>query len=146
MPMSFGPNDPNSLPAMLARMSPGMTPGPVPQQQLTPGFRPPGAGGAPGVMPQQQTPGMGMDPAAMAMLMMAGKGKPAGTRTGGDRDLGGYNGAPTMTEGQDANGNPIMLPNPNQPATANSGPFDWLKNMFSFMGPTKKSPGFMSSP
>lgn len=126
MQMPFGPNDPNSLPAMLARMSPGMTPGPVPQQQLTPGFRPPGAGGAPGVMPQQQTPGMGMDPTAMAMLM-GSMGKPDGTRTGGDRDLGGYNGAPVMTEGQDANGNPIMLPNPNQDAGMGAGPFAWIK-------------------
>ncbi len=67
--MMLGPNDPNSLPAMLAKMTPGMTPGPVPTQQLTPGFRAPGAMGAPGMPQQQQTPGMGMDPAAMAALM-----------------------------------------------------------------------------
>lgn len=125
MPMSFGPNDPNSLPAMLARMTPGMTPGPVPQQQLTPGFRPPGAGGAPGMAQQTQMPGMGgMDPATMAALMGALGGQ-GDQRTAGDRDLGGYNGSPTMTEGQDANGNPIMLPNPNQ--DAGGGMFSWLK-------------------
>lgn len=71
MPMSFGPNDPNSLPAMLGRMSPGMTPGPVPAQQLTPGFRAPGMMGAPGMPQQPQVPGMGMDPAAMAALAAA---------------------------------------------------------------------------
>lgn len=128
MPMSFGPNDPNSLPAMLARLTPGMTPGPVPTQQLTPGFRPPGAGGAPGMMPQQQTPGMGMDPNALAALMMA-SGKKPDPRTAGDRDLGGYNGAPTMTEGQDANGNPIMLPNPNMDA-GKGGFLSWIKGLF----------------
>lgn len=71
MPMSFGPNDPNSLPSMLGRMTPGMTPGPVPTQQLTPGFRAPGAMGAPGLPQMPQTPGMGMDPMAMAALMGA---------------------------------------------------------------------------
>lgn len=69
--MSFGPNDPNSLPAILGRMSPGMTPGPVPAQQLTPGFRAPGTMGAPGMPQQPQVPGMGMDPAAMAALIGA---------------------------------------------------------------------------
>lgn len=71
MQMPFGPNDPNSLPAMLGRMSPGMTPGPVPAQQLTPGFRAPGTMGSPGMPQQPQVPGMGMDPASMAALMAA---------------------------------------------------------------------------
>lgn len=124
--MIFGPNDPNSLPAMMAKMTPGMTPGPVPTQQLTPGFRAPGAMGAPGLPQQPQTPGMGMDPAAMAALMGA-LGKPDGTRTGGDRDLNNYAGNPSMTPGQDANGNPIMLPNPNQDAGSAGGPWAWLK-------------------
>lgn len=124
MPMSFGPNDPNSLPAMLGRMTPGMTPGPVPTQQLTPGFRPPGAGGAPGMAAQPQVPGMGMDPSSMAALMGMLGGQDE--RTSGDRDMNGYGGNPSMTPGQDASGNPIMLPNPNAPDQ--SGMFGWLKS------------------
>lgn len=122
--MVFGPNDPNSLPAMLAKMTPGMTPGPVPTQQLTPGFRAPGAGGAPGLPAMPQTPGMGMDPMAMAALMGTLGGGDG--RTSGDRDMNGYGGNPAMTPGQDANGNPIMLPNPNQDA-GGGGPWAWLK-------------------
>ena len=70
--MPFGPNDPNSLPAMRGRaMIPGLMSGPVPMAKPTPGFRPPGAGGAPGLPQQPQTPGMGIDPAMLAMMGMA---------------------------------------------------------------------------
>ena len=62
----------------------------------------------------------------MAMLAAA-LGKDRGSeRTAGDRDINGYGGAPTMTPGEDANGNPIMLPNPNQDAGGGS-PWTWLK-------------------
>lgn len=118
MQMPFGPNDPNSLPAMLARMSPGMTPGPVPQQQLTPGFRPPGAGSAPGIMPQQQTPGMGMDPTAMAALMMMGKGGPGENEQQVNKIL---DGAPAGAQGDP------MAQGAAQSADMQSGPFAWFK-------------------
>ncbi len=75
--MNFGPNDANSLPSMLARhMAPGMIPGPVPQQQLTPGFRPPGAGGGAPGMQQQQPQVPGMDPNMLAMMAMAMRRQP----------------------------------------------------------------------
>ncbi len=84
----FGPNDANSLPSMLGRhMAPGMIPGPVPQQQLTPGFRPPGAGGAPGMPQQPQMPGMGVDPSMMAMMAMAMRRQPGTNEQQVDKTL-----------------------------------------------------------
>jgi len=78
MNMPFGPNDPNSLVALRARaMMPGMQTGPVAPHIPQPGFRPPGAGGAPGLPQQPQTPGMGLDPTMLAMMSMAMR-KPGG--------------------------------------------------------------------
>lgn len=58
--MPFGMQDPRLNP--MAGKPAWQSPGPVGPVQLTPGFRPPGAGGgAPGMMPQAQ-PGMPMMP------------------------------------------------------------------------------------
>ncbi len=63
--MSFGMRDPRLNP--MAGRPAWQSTGPVGPVQLTPGFRPPGAGGgAPGMMPQQQgMPGMPMMPFGM---------------------------------------------------------------------------------
>lgn len=64
--MAFGMQDPRLNP--MAGRPAWQSPGPVGAVQLTPGFRPPGAGGggAPGMMPQQQgMPQMPMMPFGM---------------------------------------------------------------------------------
>jgi hypothetical protein len=96
------PPDPNSLPALLHR-PPGLIPGPIPAPQLgqSPGFRPPPLMGAPQMpgmpgMPQQQTPGFGLqDGAAMLGAGLAGW-KPSVSAVGPQG--GGPGGAYTPTD------------------------------------------------
>lgn len=63
----LGPDEKSLVPFMMRqRMAPGQIPGPVAPQQLTPGFRAPAMGGAPGMAAPPSMPGM--DTSAMAGL------------------------------------------------------------------------------
>lgn len=73
----LGPDEKSLLPFMMRqRMAPGQIPGPVAPQQLTPGFRAPAMGGAPGMAAPTAMPGM--DPSAMAGLAALMGGMKAG--------------------------------------------------------------------
>lgn len=75
----FGMQDPRLNP--MAGRPAWQNPGPVGPVQLTPGFRPPGAGGgAPGMMPQQEQgmPGMPMMPFGMPMMPFGMLSRPGG--------------------------------------------------------------------
>jgi hypothetical protein len=82
--------DPNSLPALLHR-PPGLIPGPIQAPQLgqSPGFRPPPMMGAPQMpsmpgmrMPQQQTPGFGVQQGAEMLRAGLAGWKPSVTAVG----------------------------------------------------------------
>lgn len=87
---NLGMNDPRLLSLLMAQhMTPGNTPGPVPQQTLTPGFRAPGLPGVPGMPDPQQQQGDGGLGAGMGMLGSALRGyKGSGSPSTSGREMG----------------------------------------------------------
>lgn len=126
----FGPDERSLMPFLMRqRMAPGMIPGPVAPQQLTPGFRAPPTGGAPGIAPQQQ--GMpGMDPSAMAGLagamMRKGGLNPNGMPE--DQNLGGSVAAIDALK-PNADGTFTPPPMPTDIGSGGGGDMGWLGRM-----------------